>query len=280
MNKIAIGLPIYNEEKNLDKVLKNIIRQKIKSKEVIISDNNSNDKTQEICKKYTKKYKFIKYYRQKKTIDIFKNYNFVLQKAKSKYFIWQAADDLRSRNFLIRNINFLDSNPSFVASTGISVLDKVKFSNNIISFNLSGNIYKRLFNFFRYKWLSRGIFDSVVRLDVLKKFPFNNFKNYFARDWTIIMFLLGQGQINRDRISRAYFGSKGLSFKPHTLKIQRFSDKKYNYIEAIFPFFYFTKHSIFLYKNYNVFIKLFLFFNLFVLNFISGFKLVLKNINN
>jgi hypothetical protein len=68
----------------------------------------------------------------------------------------------------------------------------------------------------------------VVRLDVLKKFPFNNFKNYFARDWTIIMFLLGQGQINRDRISRAYFGSKGLSFKPHTLKIQRFSDKKYN----------------------------------------------------
>ena len=71
MNKIAIGLPIYNEEKNLDKVLKNIIRQKIKSKEVIISDNNSNDKTQEICKKYIKKYKFIKYYRQKKKIDIY-----------------------------------------------------------------------------------------------------------------------------------------------------------------------------------------------------------------
>jgi len=280
MNKIAIGLPIYNEEKNLDKVLKNIIRQKIKSKEVIISDNNSNDKTQQICKKYTKKYKFIKYYRQKKTIDIFKNYNFVLQKSKSKYFIWQAADDLRSADFLIRNINFLEKNPSFVASTGISILDKKKFTRNIINFNLSGNIYRRLFNFFRYKWISRGIFDSVVRLDVLKKFPYNNFKNYFARDWTIIMFLLGQGQINRDKLSRAYFGSKGLSFRPHTLKIQRFSDKKYNYIEAIFPFFYFTKHSIFLYKNYNVFIKLFLFFNLFVLNFISGFKLVLKNINN
>jgi glycosyltransferase involved in cell wall biosynthesis len=107
MNKVVIGLPVYNEEKNLNKVLKNIIKQKCIEKKVIISDNNSTDKTEEICKKYIKKYNYIKYYRQKKKIDQFKNFNFVLQKAKSKYFIWQAADDLRSKNFLVRNINFL-----------------------------------------------------------------------------------------------------------------------------------------------------------------------------
>jgi glycosyltransferase involved in cell wall biosynthesis len=280
MRKISIGLPVYNEEKNIKKVLNNIISQNCNDKEVIISDNSSTDLTGLICKKFSKKFKFIKYYRQKKTIDIFKNYNFVLQKSKSKYFIWQAADDLRSTNFLIRNINFLEKNPSFVASTGISILDKEKFIENIINFNLSGNIYQRLFNFFKYKWVSRGIFDSVVRLDVLKRFPFNNFKNYFARDWTVILFLLSQGQINRDKLSRAYFGSKGLSFKPSTLKIQRFSNKKYNYIEAIFPFFYFTKHSIILYKNYSILTKLILIFNLFTLNLYSGFKLALKNINN
>ena len=76
MKKIAIGIPIYNEEKNLHKVLENVLLQKYADKEVIISDNNSSDKSEEICKQYVKKYKFIKYYRQKKTIDIFKNYNF------------------------------------------------------------------------------------------------------------------------------------------------------------------------------------------------------------
>jgi glycosyltransferase involved in cell wall biosynthesis len=280
MNKVVIGLPVYNEEKNLNKVLKNIIKQKCIEKKVIISDNNSTDKTEEICKKYIKKYNYIKYYRQKKKIDQFKNFNFVLQKAKSKYFIWQAADDLRSKNFLVRNINFLEKNPLFVASTGISILDKKKFKKKIINFSLSGNIYERLFNFFRYKWVSRGIFDSVVRLNVLKKFPYNNFNTYFARDWTIILFLLSQGQINRDKLSRTYFGSKGLSLRHDALKIVRFNKKKYNYIETIFPFFYFTKHSLSLYKNYNLFIKLFLIFQLILLNFISGLKLVYKNIKN
>jgi glycosyltransferase involved in cell wall biosynthesis len=132
MNKVVIGLPIYNEEKNLNKVLKNIIKQKCIGKKVIISDNNSTDKTEEICKKYIKKYNYIKYYRQKKKIDQFKNFNFVLQKAKSKYFIWQAADDLRSKNFLVRNINFLEKNPLFVASTGISILDKKNFKRKLL----------------------------------------------------------------------------------------------------------------------------------------------------
>jgi len=280
MNKVVIGLPVYNEEKNLNKVFKNIIKQKCIGKKVIISDNNSTDKTEEICKKYIKKYNYIKYYRQKKKIDQFKNFNFVLQKAKSKYFIWQAADDLRSKNFLVRNINFLEKNPLFVGSTGISILDKKKFKKKIINFSLSGNIYERLFNFFRYKWVSRGIFDSVVRLDVLKKFPYNNFNTYFARDWTIILFLLSQGKINRDKLSRTYFGSKGLSLRHDALKIVRFSKKRYNYIETIFPFFYFTKHSLSLYKNYNLFVKLFLIFQLFLLNFISGLKLFYKNIKN
>ena len=66
MNKVVIGLPVYNEEKNLNKVFKNIIKQKCIGKKVIISDNNSTDKTEEICKKYIKKYNYIKYYRQKK----------------------------------------------------------------------------------------------------------------------------------------------------------------------------------------------------------------------
>ena len=80
MKKISIGLPVYNEEKNIKKVLNNIISQNYRNKEVIISDNCSTDHTGLICRKFTNKFKFIKYYRQKKKLYLFKNLNFLIKK--------------------------------------------------------------------------------------------------------------------------------------------------------------------------------------------------------
>ena len=49
--KITIGLPVFNEKKNIENELKNIFKQNYKKFILIISDNNSNDGTYEICKK-------------------------------------------------------------------------------------------------------------------------------------------------------------------------------------------------------------------------------------
>ena len=279
MKKISIGLPVYNEEKNIKNVLKNIINQKYKNKEVIISDNLSNDSTEKICKIYSHKYKFIKYYRQKKKIDPRKNYNFVLNKAVGEYFIWQAADDLRSKNFLRENANFLNNNPLFIASTGVTVLDELEFKKkNMIDFNLNGNLYSRVNNFFSNKWVSRGVFDSLIRTKILKKFPFNSFKCYLGWDWVLIFYLILKGKINRNLKSYAYFSSKGTSFRKDTLKIQRFDKSGNDLMETIFPFKYLTKHIIFLInQNPNISLKVITFFFLITLNFISGPIMILKN---
>jgi glycosyltransferase involved in cell wall biosynthesis len=279
MKKISIGLPVYNEEKNIRNVLKNIINQKYKNKEVIISDNLSNDNTKKICVIYSRKYKFIKYYRQKKKIDPRKNYNFVLNKAVGEYFIWQAADDLRSKNFLRENANFLNNNPLFIASTGVTVLDELEFKKkNMIDFNLNGNLYSRVNNFFSNKWVSRGVFDSLIRTKILKKFPFNSFKCYLGWDWVLIFYLILKGKINRNLKSYAYFSSKGTSFRKDTLKIQRFDKSGNDLMETIFPFKYLTKHIIFLInQNPNISLKVITFFFLITLNFISGPIMILKN---
>jgi glycosyltransferase involved in cell wall biosynthesis len=279
MKKISIGLPVYNEEKNIINVLKNIINQKYKNKEVIISDNLSNDNTKKICEIYSRKYKFIKYYRQKKKIDPRKNYNFVLKKAGGEYFIWQAADDLRSKNFLRENANFLNNNPLFIASTGVTVLDKLEFKKkNIIDFNLNGNLYSRVNIFFSNKWVSRGVFDSLIRTKVLKKFPFNSFKCYLGWDWVLIFYLILKGKVNRNLKSYAYFSSKGTSFKKDTLKIQRFDKSGNDLMETIFPFKYLTKHIILLInQNPNITLKVITYFFLTTLNFISGPIMILKN---
>jgi glycosyltransferase involved in cell wall biosynthesis len=173
MKKISIGVPIYNEEKNIKKLLNNIVSQKYKNKEVIISDNCSLDSTGIICRRFSKKYKFIKYYRQQNKINLFSNFIFVLKKSRGEYFTWQAADDLKSKNFLKNNIYFLNRNLTYVASTGITKFNKGSSVNNI-AFSFSGSLYSRIWIFIYYKWLLKGIFDAVIRTKIIKKFPYKN----------------------------------------------------------------------------------------------------------
>jgi len=277
--KISIGLPIYNAEIYIKKVLNNIIKQKYPNKEIIISDSCSQDRTESICKIYASKYKFIKYFRHKKKIDIFKNFNFVMQKSKGEYFTWQAQDDLRTVNFLKNNIKNLNYDNSLVASTGVSIFDKKKFKkNNYVDFDLSNNIFSNINIFFKNKWLLNGMFYSVIRLKILKKFPFNNFPNYFARDLTVILYLIRCGLIKRDLNSKSYFGSNGLSFHPQTLKLQRLNQS--SLLESFFPFIHFTRHAIFLYKDEKILVKILLLFHLVKINIFTGLFLVLKNFLN
>ncbi len=52
--RVSIGLPVYNGEKYLEEALDSILAQTYKDFEIIISDNASNDKTQDICLKYAR----------------------------------------------------------------------------------------------------------------------------------------------------------------------------------------------------------------------------------
>ncbi|MEM2131223.1 MAG: glycosyltransferase [Candidatus Woesearchaeota archaeon] len=52
MVSISIIIPTYNEEKYLPKLLNSIKKQSFKDYEIIVSDNNSKDKTIQIAKKY------------------------------------------------------------------------------------------------------------------------------------------------------------------------------------------------------------------------------------
>ena len=49
---LSIIIPTYNEENYLPKLLKSIKKQNIKNYEIIVADNNSEDKTKKIAKKF------------------------------------------------------------------------------------------------------------------------------------------------------------------------------------------------------------------------------------
>jgi glycosyltransferase involved in cell wall biosynthesis len=124
---ISIGMPVYNEENRLRERLESIDDQSISNFKIIISDNGSTDKTQEICEELSKKDKRIMYIRHEKNKGGFWNFDFVLRQAKTKYFVWASGDDIWSKEFLEKNIEVLEKNENIVGSIGeTSVFNRIK----------------------------------------------------------------------------------------------------------------------------------------------------------
>ena len=115
--KISIGLPVYNGEKFIRKKLDSLLEQTFTDFEIIISDNCSNDQTSEICKEYASKENRIKYFRQIKNIGGWKNFGFILKKAKSEYFLWSAVDDIILPKFLEEVVQVLEYNKEIACSS-------------------------------------------------------------------------------------------------------------------------------------------------------------------
>ena len=114
--QVSIGLPVFNGEKYLEKTLNSLLDQKLSNFELIISDNNSNDNTANICKNYSNQDKRIKYYKQENNKGFWYNYKFVLDKSIGEYFIWVAADDLQNKNMIFEIINSIIKPKGYVQS--------------------------------------------------------------------------------------------------------------------------------------------------------------------
>lgn len=104
-------MPVFNGERYIRKALDSLLAQVYKDFELIISDNASTDSTPLICKEYQSKDPRIKFFRQEAGIFAWKNYSFVLEKAKGDYFMWAACDDQWSTNCLEQWTDVLDRYP-------------------------------------------------------------------------------------------------------------------------------------------------------------------------
>lgn len=112
--RVSIGLPVYNGENYLREALDSLLSQSYENFELIIGDNASTDKTENICKSYAKKDQRIRYLRHEINIGAAANYNYLFELATGDYFKWAAHDDVCSPNYLKSCVKKLDTNPSVV----------------------------------------------------------------------------------------------------------------------------------------------------------------------
>ena len=112
--RVSIGIPVYNGENYLEEAIECLLAQTYLDYEIIISDNGSTDRTNEICLKYASDNPKIRYIHNETNLGAAPNYMKVLELSKGEYFKWAAHDDLIAPTFIEKSVEILDKMPDVI----------------------------------------------------------------------------------------------------------------------------------------------------------------------
>lgn len=111
---VSIGLPVYNGEQFLGKAITTLLSQDYSNFELIISDNNSQDSTANICREFEAADPRIRYIRQAENHGSPWNFTFVLEQSQGDYFMWAAHDDMWDPTYISKCLCTLEAHPEAV----------------------------------------------------------------------------------------------------------------------------------------------------------------------
>lgn len=121
---VSIGMPIYDAEQYLALALESLLAQDYPHFELIISDNNSADRTEEICRQFVARDSRIRYVRQPQNQGMPWNFARVVHEAKGEYFMWAAHDDLFHPSYIRKCLETLAAHPEAICCcTEINFID-------------------------------------------------------------------------------------------------------------------------------------------------------------
>lgn len=106
---LTIGMPTHNGARTIGKSILSLLNQTERRFQLVISDNASNDGTEEICRNLAKGDERIIYIRQRVNLGPIGNFNYVLDYAESDYFMWACDDDAWDQCFVEKLIKILNS---------------------------------------------------------------------------------------------------------------------------------------------------------------------------
>ena len=166
--KVTIGIPVYNSERSIKRRIEEICSQTFQGFVIVISDNASTDKTRHICEEFSKEDERISIFHQEKNRGQYWNFNFILSKANTEYFVMATGDDIWSKNFLEKNKQFVGS------ISEVSLFHRnendIKLINNTKKFqyaiSINSHFEKRLSSYLKYNMAAQ--YYSVFKTKDIK----------------------------------------------------------------------------------------------------------------
>lgn len=112
--KISLGMPVFNGKNYIEQAIRSILEQTYSDFELIISDNASDDGTEDICRYYTGIDDRVRYFRNDTNIGAAKNFNHTVLHAKGEFFKWAAHDDMLAPDYLNLCLQVLENDESLI----------------------------------------------------------------------------------------------------------------------------------------------------------------------
>ena len=100
-----------NGAATLELALESLINQTHDDISIVISDNASSDRTEEISRAFAARDPRVKYIRHEEKIAAIKNFEHVFRQADTPYFMWAAHDDLRTENLVAELLELIEASP-------------------------------------------------------------------------------------------------------------------------------------------------------------------------
>ncbi len=114
MPHVSVGVPVFNGERYLEEALVSLLSQTHEDLDVVVSDNASTDRTEEIVRSFAARDQRVKYFRNPTNIGVQNNFNRVFRLCEGEYFKWAAYDDLCAPTFVERCVEVLERDPTAV----------------------------------------------------------------------------------------------------------------------------------------------------------------------
>ncbi|MCP1316181.1 glycosyltransferase [Halomonas sp. 707B3] len=193
---LCVGVPVYNEEKYIRETLQSLKRQDFKDVRFLVSDNCSTDNTLNIIREEVAGDDRFEIFQQSENIGAGRNFEFVFNNSKSKYFMWLGAHDFLSDSYLSLVVEDIQKSPdaSMVMGKPMAVDEKSC---------VKGVVHSAIYDFSNNKKESRylksvaelancTVFHSVFLRKSLDDFVF---RTTISNDHVLISHLLWHGKL-------------------------------------------------------------------------------------
>ena len=120
--QLTVAVPVFNGERFLAQCLDSLLSQTYRGFVLLISDNASTDRTQEICRHYLERDPRVRYHRNPVNIGMYGNFNRLLGLVQTPYVKLANADDFWAPTMLADAMQQLHDDPSLVVCYPRAVL--------------------------------------------------------------------------------------------------------------------------------------------------------------
>ncbi|MBA42742.1 MAG: hypothetical protein CMF62_01890 [Magnetococcales bacterium] len=158
---VSIIIPVYNGVKTISKCIESLLNQTYLNLEIIIVDDCSTDKTEEICIYYQAKYKNVKYFKTEKNSGCYVARNLGIKKSKGQIIGFQDSDDISINDRIETSLEIM-------IKRNVKIIMCHIYRSDWTDINLNKNIHNKISQDLKkitlQKWKDKIMIGSITTL--------------------------------------------------------------------------------------------------------------------